>query len=543
MDISFAPLQARHPGDVHVAFLAQSEGDQPLPGRLIGRDTMLRLLPWLEGHAAFNDLSGEALSVAVLYGPADEERASERAMERPMERLVLVGLGNPASCKDAWSCLALLRKAMGAALAKCRELRAGTVRIPLPALQELTSHMTPTGLHAWADVDLSVLVEELVAGALGGLYAFTALKSKPKDSSPPPDLRLGAEDPLPGPGSPLHKALARGLAGGAGLWLARDLVNTPANLATPAYLEDMARTLATEYGFGLEVYTAGEVLELGMGAFAAVFQANPDHARLLVLDTHGGRRHAGQSAPAPLVLVGKGVTFDTGGISLKPAQGMEQMKGDMAGAAAILGCLKALGELKASQRVVAILPATDNMPGPLAVRPGDVVKTLAGKTVEIVNTDAEGRLLLCDALAYAGRFRPEAIIDVATLTGAAVVALGDHVAAIYGNHPLLAAAIQRLAMPVGDLLWPMPLWEFYFDELKSDVADMKNVGTRMGGSVNAALFLKQFVPEDVPWIHLDIAGPAFKAKAAPDCPAGGTGFATRTLLHLVLEWKRLRIAG
>ncbi|AGW13017.1 leucyl aminopeptidase family protein [Megalodesulfovibrio gigas] len=526
MDISFTPLQARHPGDVHVAFVAQSEEDRRSPDRLLGKETLCALLPWLSGHAAWDDCSGEALSTTVLYGPAEGER--------PVDRVVLVGLGDTAACKDTWSCLALARKAMGAALTRCRELRAGTVRLHLPALEPLA---------ALADVDLPVLVEELVAGALGGLYAYTALKSKPKDQGPMPDLRLAADDPLPGPGSPLHKALSRGLAGGAGLWLARDLVNTPANLATPAYLEDTARTLAAEYGFGLDVYTAGEVLELGMGAFAAVFQANPDHARLLVLDTHGGRKPAGQSHAAPLVLVGKGVTFDTGGISLKPALNMEQMKGDMAGAAAILGCLKALGELKASQRVVAIIPATDNMPGPLAVRPGDVVKTLAGKTVEIINTDAEGRLLLCDALAYAGRFQPEAIIDVATLTGAAVVALGDHVAAIYGNRPLLAAAIQRLAMPVGDLLWPMPLWDFYFEELKSDVADMKNVGTRMGGSVNAALFLKQFVPDGVPWVHLDIAGPAFKTKAAPDCPAGGTGFATRTLLHLVLEWKRLRIAG
>ncbi|GAB7079498.1 leucyl aminopeptidase family protein [Megalodesulfovibrio paquesii] len=528
MDISFAPIQPRHAGDVHVVFVLQQDAKRRDPERLCGGPALIPLLPWLWEHPAWDDISGEALGVSLLYGPTEPGAASA-------ERVVVVGLGEASALSKEsltpWNGLVLWRKAIGAAAARCRELKAETMLLPMACLEALAGML---------DADVPVLVEEAVAGALGGLYEYSALKTKPAPRHPAPDIKLVVDDPQPGPGSPLQKALARGLAGGAGVYLARDLVNTPANLATPAYLEDIARSIATQYGYALEVYTAGEVLEMGMGAFAAVFQANPDHARLLVLDTHGLRKSEAAANP-PLVLVGKGVTFDTGGISLKPALGMELMKSDMAGAAAILGCLKAMGELKATQRVVAILPATDNMPGPLAVRPGDVVKTLAGKTVEIINTDAEGRLLLCDALAYAGRYQPQAIIDLATLTGAAVVALGDHVAAIYGNHPLLAAALQRMAMPVGDLLWPMPLWDLYFEELKSEVADMKNAGTRMGGSAIAALFLKQFAPEGVPWVHLDIAGPAFKSKGAPDSPAGATGFATRTLLHLVLDWKQLRI--
>lgn len=533
MDISFASLPSgplpEHSRDIAAAFVIKHEEDRSAMARITGAAALLSLAPWLEGHPALADCKGDAATTTLLYGPSSADGAP---------RLALAGLGKGlAPDADHWKSLQTIRHAMAALLVACRSARAEAVHFPLAALEDVAQQF---------DLELQMVVEEAVVGALTGVYAFTKLKSKTGENgdngnndTPIPNVKLLVEDAIPGPGSALHTALARGLAGAAGVWLARDLCNAPANHATPAYLQDVAEDIAETYDFELEVFTAGELMEMGMGAFGAVFQADPSHARFLVMDTHGNNDGPAQ---APLVLVGKGVTFDSGGLSLKPPASQETMKCDMAGAAAILGCMRALGELETSQRVVALIPATDNMPGAKAVRPGDVVKSYSGKTIEILNTDAEGRLLLCDAIAYAARFKPAAIVDVATLTGAAVVALGDHVAAIYGTHPLLVAAIQRLAMPVGDYLWPMPNWDFYFDELKSDIADMKNVGTRMGGSIHAAQFLKQFVPEGTPWAHLDIAGPAYKTKAAPDSPAGGTGFATRTLLHLALAWEELGIA-
>jgi leucyl aminopeptidase len=320
------------------------------------------------------------------------------------------------------------------------------------------------------------------------------------------------------------------------VYLARDLVNTPANVATPSFLAETAETLGREHGFKVRVIEADEAEGMGMGCFAAVFQGSPEPAKLIVIDA----APKGAERERPLVFVGKGVTFDTGGISIKPSAKMDEMKGDMAGAAAVLGFFEALGRLGAPRRVVGILPCTENMPGGAATRPGDVVTSYAGKTVEIVNTDAEGRLLLCDALTFAAEFDPLAVVDLATLTGACLVALGTDVAAVFSANDLLAESIAELGARVGDLYWRMPLWDRYFESLKSDVADMKNVGPREGGAVNAALFLKQFAPASAPWAHLDIAGPAFATTATALTAKGGTGFGVRTLLALVTAWEGAR---
>jgi leucyl aminopeptidase len=353
-------------------------------------------------------------------------------------------------------------------------------------------------------------------------YRFTAFKSDPGEEDCPRTLALVGSDPdLPG-------RVERALAVAEGVCLARDLVNTPANVATPERLAEVARELAAEYGFGVQVFGPDEIIAMGMGTFASVFRGSDTPARFIVLDSApaGGER--------PLVFVGKGVTFDTGGISLKPAAKMHEMKGDMAGAAAILGLFKAMGLAGGgARRVVGLLPCTENVPGSRATKPGDVVTAMNGKTVEILNTDAEGRLILADALAYCARFEPEAIVDLATLTGACLIALGTKVAAVFATAAELDRRIREGGSRVGERFWPMPLWAEYGVPLKSDVADLKNIATREGGAIYAAMFLKNFVPEGVDWAHLDIAGPAWTDENASIFRPGGTGFGVRTLWELI----------
>ena len=311
--------------------------------------------------------------------------------------------------------------------------------------------------------------------------------------------------------------------------LARNLANTPANSLTPEDMAEEARKLARRHDMNCEVLEREDIVSLGMGAFAAVAAGSANDPRLIILE-HAPAGHADE---APLIVVGKGITFDSGGISIKPAAGMWEMKGDMGGAAAVMGLFEALGQLETPRRVIGLMACAENMPDARATRPGDVVKTLSGKTVEIVNTDAEGRLVLCDALTYAQRrWNPSMIVDVATLTGACVVALGDDVAGLFCQDATLAQRIKDFGDIVGEPYWPLPLWDRYFELLKSETADFANAGARAGGASSAAVFLKQFITFDGSWAHLDIAGPGFVTRKIPNCPAGGTGFAVRTLIEL-----------
>lgn len=366
------------------------------------------------------------------------------------------------------------------------------------------------------------LTSELVVAMLLANYRFDAFKSEPGEEDCPRSLLILDRRP------DLPARIDRARAVAEGVRLARDLVNTPANVATPEHLADVARGLATESGFGLEVLGPDEITALGMGCFASVFRGSATPARFIVLDSRPG------SPEKPLVFVGKGVTFDTGGISLKPAAKMHEMKGDMAGAAAILGLFKVLGQAGGGcPRVVGLLPCTENMPGGRATKPGDVVTAMNGTTVEILNTDAEGRLILADALAYSRRFEPAVLVDMATLTGACLVALGTKVAAVFATTAELDLRIREGGSRVGERFWPMPLWAEYGVPLKSEVADLKNIATREGGAIHAAMFLKNFVPEGVDWAHLDIAGPAWTDENASIFRPGGTGFGVRTLWELI----------
>lgn len=463
--------------------------------------------PWLAIAPAVRDFRAGVDEVAVFHGPP--------AFDLP--RVVAVGLGKREECT-----LERIRLAAAAGMRRCRDLHVENVGF----VASQFGRIAPKG-H-----DAARMAEEAVCAAMLGLYRYDRFRTV-QDDDKAQDPRwlalLFTEKDVP---DDLHAAARKGEAAAVGVAFARDLVNGPANVVTPAHIASEAEALGRRHGFRVEVLHRDALAAMGMGAFASVFRGAEEEAKLVVIE----HAPAGTENQKPLVFVGKGVTFDTGGISLKPAAKMHEMKSDMAGAAAILGMFAALGEREVPRRVVGVLPCTENMPDGRATRPGDVVTTLSGKTVEILNTDAEGRLLLCDALTYAQRqWQPEVLVDLATLTGACVVALGTEVAAVFCDDAPLSDAIRGKGDTVGDLFWPLPLWKAYAENLKSEVADLANVGPREGGAVNAALFLRQFVEDGVRWAHLDIAGPAFTAKKTSLCPGGATGFAVRTLLELVRE--------
>lgn len=305
---------------------------------------------------------------------------------------------------------------------------------------------------------------------------------------------------------------------------ARDLVSQPANVATPPYLAEEALNVANSFGMTCQVLEREELDTLGMNALLAVAKGSQQPPKFIVLE------HLPQPGTPPVVLIGKGVTFDSGGISLKPREGMEKMKNDMAGAAAVLGALRATAALKLPVNVIGLIPAVENLPGGNAYKPGDVITSFAGLTIEIVNTDAEGRLILCDALHYAKRYEPAAVIDVATLTGACVVALGTNATGMMGNDAALVSSVGRAATATGERVWELPLWEEYGDLMKSDIADLKNAGGPNAGTISAAWFLQQFVG-GMPWVHLDIAGTVWEEKGRPYQPKGATGVGVRLLLE------------
>lgn len=311
---------------------------------------------------------------------------------------------------------------------------------------------------------------------------------------------------------------------------ARDLVNEPPSVTTPSYLANVAKKLP---GIRCQVFGKKEMKELGMEALLGIARGSDEEPKFIRLDYKGGGNLPAGRQGKTICLVGKGITFDTGGLSLKPSSSMETMKLDMAGAAAILAIFKVLPMLKPRVNVVGLIAATENMPGPHAIKPGDIVRAMNGKTIEILNTDAEGRVVLADALSYAGKIvKPDVLIDLATLTGACMVALGEEITGLFGTNSKLTADLKESAKNSGENVWEMPLAKEYKEMTKSSVADIKNTtATKYGGAITAALFLQEFVPEKTPWVHLDIAGPSFAEKDAPLTPVGGTGFGVRMLLH------------
>jgi leucyl aminopeptidase len=423
-------------------------------------------------RAALADISGKTGSTLLLRGLPNVAA----------ERVLLVGLGAKKEFGEA-----AYRDAVRAAANALRELGAKDAAL---FLADLKANGRP----------LSWNLRQAVLATREAFYRFDELKQK---KSPAPTLEH-VTLPLP-PAAQLTQALAEAEATADGMDLARTLGNLPANICTPTYLAEQAKKLGRDFKLQVEVLERKDMEKLGMGAFLAVTSASHQPPKLIVLRYNGG----GKSAK-PLALVGKGITFDTGGISLKPAGEMDEMKFDMSGAGSVLGAIRALAGMKAPVNVVGVIPTCENMPGGHAVKPGDVVTTLSGQTVEILNTDAEGRLILCDALTYAARFEPETVIDIATLTGAIVIALGHVATGLFANDEKLADEIRDAADDAWDRVWRMPLWEEYQEQLRSNFADMANIGGRPGGSITAASFLARFTRK-LRWAHLDIAGTAWKS--------------------------------
>jgi len=399
---------------------------------------------------------------------------------------LLVGLGEQKEFGEA-----AFRDAIRASAAALKELGAADATIAIADLKVARRAL------AWN-------VRQAVAGMRDSFYRFDALKTQKKAPAPALSaVTLGLLD------SPVtmqaERALKEAAAMADGVEFAKTLGNLPPNICTPTYLAEEARKLAREFKLGLEILEQRDMEKLGMGALLSVTRGSRQPPKMIVLKYMGGPKKQ-----KPIVYVGKGITFDTGGISLKPAAEMDEMKFDMSGAGSVLGTLRALAGMRAPLNAIGLIPTCENMPGGNATRPGDVVTTMSGQTVEILNTDAEGRLILCDALTYAERFEPDVVIDIATLTGACVIALGHVASGLFCNDAKLAAEIDRAADDAWDRVWRMPLWDDYQEQLRSNFADMANIGGRPAGSVTAACYLARFAKK-LRWAHLDVAGTAWKS--------------------------------
>jgi leucyl aminopeptidase len=393
-------------------------------------------------------------------------------------------------------------------------------------LASRNAHRLGVGEMVWYSGEISAEeVEVITIGLIAGSWEYIDLKSP----VPEPDRKKPLERAiiLTNNTDETRRGLNNGKAIGDGQSLARRLAMMPGNLCTPDLLADTARDIGKRYGMEVTVLGRKDLEKEKMGSFLAVAQGTPQDPKLIAIQFNGGKPNAN-----PVVLVGKGLCFDSGGISIKPAQGMEFMKFDMCGAAGVLGTMEALGQLKPEVNVVGIVGATTNMPSGTAMNPGDVVTASNGKSIEIINTDAEGRLVLADCLNYAKRFNPAAVIDAATLTGACVIALGHTASGVFSSDEALVAEILAAGKKAGEPGWPLPLWDEYKDLIKSDVADVKNSGGRPAGAVTAALFLKEFA-EGYPWAHLDIAGTAYSESDLVTIPKGPTGVPTGTFIEFV----------
>ncbi|MEZ7911956.1 MAG: leucyl aminopeptidase [Propionivibrio sp.] len=447
------------------------------------------------------DLSGKAGSSLVLHDLPGTVCA----------RVLLVGLGKRDDFGD---------KAYAAALRNALKALAQTGAED--AVVYLTTLAVGERSPAWK-------VRQALIAAGDASYRFDQFKSSPADERALTHLAFAvAKD---GEQKAAETALTQGLAIAEGCALARDLGNLPGNVCTPEYLARTARELADEFGLELEVLEREDMEQLGMHSLLSVAKGSRQAPKLIVAHYRGAPAKKGsKKSKGPLVLVGKGITFDSGGISLKPGEGMDEMKFDMCGAASVLGTLKTVAQLALPIDLTVIVPATENMPDGAASKPGDIVASLSGQSIEILNTDAEGRLILCDALTYAERFEPAAVIDVATLTGACVVALGHVATGLFTNDDELAADLLAAGGTALDRAWQLPLWDDYQDLLKSNFADMANIGGRWGGSITAACFLSRFARKYT-WAHLDIAGTAWKSGA----DKGATGRPVPLLAHYLID--------
>jgi len=425
------------------------------------------------------------------------------------ERLLLVGLG-----KRSEFSLNRLRLTAGKACPFLRMVGARDITFAIDGLGK----------------NIEELAQAITEGSILGLYRFLKYKTN-EESDRKKDIRtitIVSED-VSAVGD-AQKGINIGTIISDATVMVRDMVSSPSIDMTPAIIAAKARSIAKEYGLKFHVYERGHLQKLGMGAFLGVASGSAQPPKFIVIEyRRGGKKPF-------IALVGKTITFDSGGISIKPAENMDKMKDDMSGGAAVLGTLRVAAALKLPLNIVGLLPATENMPSGSAYKPGDILRTLSGKTIEIINTDAEGRLVLSDALSYACKYEPAVIVDVATLTGACTIALGHEAIGMLGSDDNLKRKIRDAGEKTGERVWELPLWEEYFDQIKSDIADMKNAGGRAAGVITAAALLSKFV-EKYPWVHLDIASTAWTDKDRPYTPKGATGVGVRLLTQFLRDYE------
>ncbi len=457
---------------------------------------------------AIDQASGGHLASVLKHGDLDGKLGATLLLHKvpnvACERVLLVGLGKAAEFHDKQ-----YRDAVRAAVKALNETGAAEAVLYLTEL--------PVKRH-----DAAWKVEQAAVVARDALYRFDQLKSK--QDAARPLKRLGFNLAGRGDVRAGEQGLSRGKAVADAMQLAKDLGNMPGNLCTPSHLAERARKLGKSHGLAVEVLEQAAIEKLGMGSFLSVAKGSRQPPKFIIVQHKGGNKK-----DKPVVLVGKGITFDAGGISLKPAGEMDEMKYDMSGAASVLATMQAVAELKLPLNVVALIPTCENLPDGAANKPGDIVTSMSGQTIEVLNTDAEGRLILCDALTYAERFEPAAVVDVATLTGACVIALGHVATGLLANNDALAHELARAGEAAYDRVWQMPLWDDYQEQLKSNFADMANIGGRPAGTITAAAFLSRFA-EKYHWAHLDIAGTAWRSGK----DKGSTGRPVPLLVHFLL---------
>ncbi len=442
-------------------------------------------------------------------GKANQTSLIHTIGEMPAKRVLLVGLGKKKEFK-----IDKVRQASGIASAYLRRI----------GIKKITTALLGDGISG---VSASDLAQAITEGSILALYQFNDYKTQNLDEiKVVEELIIVADHDL----DQIDKGAKRGKIVAESTNLARDLVNHPSNHVTPTRMADTAMDIAKAHGLKCKVLERRDMEKLGMGGLIGVAKGSHEPPKFIILEYNGGKKKTN-----PIVLIGKSITFDSGGISIKPAEKMEQMKDDMSGGAAVLGCLKAAARFAIPLNIVGLLPATENMPGGSAIKPGDVLKTMSGKTIEVISTDAEGRMILADAITYATRYKPAAIIDLATLTGACVIALGNHAIGLMGNNSDLINKFRIAGDISGERVWELPLWEEYSEQIKSDIADIKNVGGRGGGTITAAAFLSKFV-ENYPWVHLDIAGTSWLESNKSYIPKGGTGVGVRLLTQFLLDY-------
>ena len=499
MNISVVRAEA---SDIDVPLLVVEipEGEDSLSGTAAAIDERLdgRISRLLDQ----GDFRGREGCTLVLYPPAQTIAA---------ERVMLVGIGRQDRINPE-----RVRRVVASAVRAAAQLHVARFATSLSLRDLATAAITPAEAGRAA-----------AEGAVLADYRFDELRSKREDDDPLPRLdELLIVEPEDSSAREIESGVRLGAALARGENLARTLGNRPGNVATPAHLAGIAREIAAAHGMTATILGPEELEAEGLHALLAVSRGSEVEPRLIILEHRGGKE-----GEKPLVLLGKGLTFDAGGISIKPAAGMEEMKFDMCGGAAVLGAMQAIGELGVRANVVGVVPSSENLLSGAAMKPGDVIDTHLGKTVEVINTDAEGRLILADGLSYLRRFEPAAVLDAATLTGACVIALGHHASAALGNDEGLMDEVRSAGDRTGERVWPLPMFDEYREQLRSDYADLRNTGGRPAGTITAAWFLREFVG-DFPWVHLDIAGTAHGDGKIPYAAKGATGVPTR----LFVEW-------